>query len=134
MTIDSVKSATATYQGSVPVAATNKKSDPQVSSKPVKKEAQVETPKKQIISSEDNTEVPQITKQDADAIKKIIAQMNTLSNSTAEFEFHEKTHRTIIRIVDKETKEVIKEFPPAKMLDVLAKTWEMLGLMVDEKR
>ena len=34
----------------------------------------------------------------------------------------------------KESKEVIKEFPPEKTLDMIAKVWEMAGLMVDEKR
>jgi len=133
MTIDSVKSVTETYQGSMPVTA-NKNTDSKVSSEPVKKDVSIDAPKKQIISADEGKVTPQITKQDSEAIKKIIAQMNTLSNSTAEFEYHEKTHRTIIKIVDKETKQVIKEFPPEKMLDVLAKTWEMLGLMVDEKR
>ena len=32
------------------------------------------------------------------------------------------------------TEEVIKEFPPEKTLDMIAKVWEMAGLMVDEKR
>lgn len=39
-----------------------------------------------------------------------------------------------IKIVDKETKEVIKEFPPEKTLDMIAKVWEMAGIMVDERR
>ena len=34
----------------------------------------------------------------------------------------------------KKTKEVIKEFPPDKTLDMIARVWEMAGLMVDEKR
>ena len=36
--------------------------------------------------------------------------------------------------LDKETKEVIKEYPPEKTLDMIAKVWEMAGIMVDEKR
>ena len=47
---------------------------------------------------------------------------------------HEKTNRITIKIVDKETKEIIKEFPPEKTLDMIAKVWEVAGLMVDEKR
>ena len=31
-------------------------------------------------------------------------------------------------------KEVIKEYPPEKTLDMIAKVWEMAGIMVDEKR
>ena len=55
-------------------------------------------------------------------------------NEEAVFGIHEATNRVTIKIVDKETKEVIKEFPPEKTLDMIAKVWEMAGLMVDEKR
>jgi len=36
--------------------------------------------------------------------------------------------------VDKKSKEVIKEYPPEKTLDMIAKVWELAGLLVDEKR
>ena len=39
-----------------------------------------------------------------------------------------------IKIIDKETKKVIKELPPEKTLDMIAKVWEMAGILVDEKR
>jgi len=37
-------------------------------------------------------------------------------------------------MVDKRTKEVIKEFPAEQTLDLIAKAWELAGIMVDEKR
>ena len=37
-------------------------------------------------------------------------------------------------IGDKTTKEVVKEYPPEKTLDMIARVWEMAGLMVDERR
>ena len=40
----------------------------------------------------------------------------------------------MIKIVDKKTKDVIKEIPAEKTLDLIAKAWELAGLMVDEKR
>jgi len=55
-------------------------------------------------------------------------------NSEVAFGFHEKTNRVTIKIIDKETKEVIKELPPEKTLDLIAKAWELAGIMVDEKR
>ena len=70
-------------------------------------------------------------KQIQDAIKSI----NKHANGTeAVFGIHEKTNRVTIKIVDKETKEVIKEVPPEKTLDLIAKAWELAGIMVDEKR
>jgi flagellar protein FlaG len=55
-------------------------------------------------------------------------------NSEAIFGIHEATNRVTIKLVDKETKEVIKELPPEKTLDMIAKVWELAGLLVDEKR
>ena len=65
------------------------------------------------------------------AIEKINKQM---TNSEAIYGFHDKTNRVTIKIVDKETKEVIKELPPEKTLDLIAKAWELAGILVDEKR
>jgi flagellar protein FlaG len=59
---------------------------------------------------------------------------NMLSHSEAIFGIHDETNRVTIKIVDKDTKKVIKEIPPEKTLDMLAKIWEMAGILVDEKR
>ena len=70
-----------------------------------------------------------------DQIRKAVDDLNKkMSNSEAIFGIHDKTNRVTIKIVDKQTKEVIKELPPEKTLDMIAKVWEMAGLMVDEKR
>ena len=68
-------------------------------------------------------------------LKRAVEEINKKANSSeAVFGVHEGTNRITIKIVDKESKEVIKEFPPDKTLDMIAKVWEMAGLMVDEKR
>ena len=68
-------------------------------------------------------------------LKRAVEEINKkANNSEAVFGVHEETNRITIKIVDKESKEVIKEFPPEKTLDMIAKVWEMAGLMVDEKR
>lgn len=68
-------------------------------------------------------------------IKRAVEEINKkANNSEAVFGVHEGTNRVTIKIVDKQTKEVIKEFPPDKTLDMIARVWEMAGLMVDEKR
>ena len=75
--------------------------------------------------------------QKSEQLKKAIAEMNRRinnSNEEAVFGVHEDTNRIMIKIMDKETKEVIKEFPPEKTLDMIARIWEMAGILVDEKR
>ncbi|MCR4705189.1 MAG: flagellar protein FlaG [Lachnospiraceae bacterium] len=68
-------------------------------------------------------------------IRKVVENLaSKIGNSEAIFGIHEKTNRVTIKIVDKETKEVLREFPPEKTLDMIAKAWELAGIMVDEKR
>ena len=73
---------------------------------------------------------------DNEKVKKAISEMtkNAKSNAEAVFGIHDKTNRVTIKMVDKDTKEVIKEFPPDETLDMIAKVWEIAGIMVDEKR
>ena len=69
-------------------------------------------------------------------IKKAVEKLNKnmMSHSEAVFGIHEATNRITIKIIDKDTKKVIKELPPEKTLDMIAKVWEMAGILVDEKR
>ena len=62
------------------------------------------------------------------------------SNSTIEskyvrFEFsvHEATNKVMVKVVDKATDELIREIPPEKILDMVAKMWELAGLFIDKK-
>ena len=68
-------------------------------------------------------------------LRQAVSQANKkLQNSEMQFGIHEGTKRITLKIIDKETKEIIKEFPPEKNLDMIAKVWELAGLLVDEKR
>ncbi len=70
-----------------------------------------------------------------DQIRKAVEQLNkSMANSEAVFGIHEDTNRVTIKIVDKTTKEVIKELPPEKTLDMIARVWDMAGILVDERR
>lgn len=81
-------------------------------------------------SEREKVEMPQGN----EAMRKAVEEINkNVKNSEAIFGFHEKTNRVTIKIIDKKSKEVIKEFPPEKTLDMIAKVWEMAGLMVDQK-
>lgn len=65
--------------------------------------------------------------QDLNDIKKIMA------NTECKFGIDDSTNRITIKIIDKDTKKVIKEVPPEKTLKMIAKVWEMAGILVDEK-
>jgi flagellar protein FlaG len=53
--------------------------------------------------------------------------------TSIQFELHEKLNEYYVKIVDRDTKEVIKEIPPKKLLDIYAAMVEQLGLIVDKK-
>ncbi len=83
----------------------------------------------------DNTNDTRQNQASNEQIKQAVDKLNkSMSNSEAVFGIHEKTNRVTIKIVDKETKKVIKELPPEKTLDMIAKVWEMAGILIDEKR
>lgn len=68
-------------------------------------------------------------------VQDTVKKTNEAMKSTrCEFSYHEKTHRVSIKVLDKETNEVIREIPPEKSLEMLQKMWEMAGILVDEKR
>ena len=72
--------------------------------------------------------------QSQENIKKMVEEFNKkMGNSEAIFGIHEGTNRIMIKIVDKESKEVLKEFPPEKTLDMIKMVWEMAGILIDEK-
>lgn len=57
-----------------------------------------------------------------------------IQNRSLRFKIHERTNEIIVKVVDSETEEVIREIPPEKLLDMFANMLELAGLIVDEKR
>ena len=136
MTIEPVSQAAATYQGSTNAAGKTLTDNVTGVGSPEVSEIPKET--FTITSNQANTS-GQENGQDAakknEQIKRAVENINkTNSHTEAVFGIHEGTNRVTIKIVDKETKKVLKEFPPEKTLDMIEKVWEMAGLMVDEKR
>lgn len=73
---------------------------------------------------------------DEEQVKAAVAQINktqALHNTRLEFSIHEKTKGIMVKVVDETTGELIREVPPARVLDMVAMTWEELGLLIDEK-
>lgn len=142
MGVESIKGAAMTYQGSASTAEVKEESRPKieqaenadVSNDIAKATTAIDAKQTNGDGADTN---PQSQEQDNKnaQIKKAVEDINKRAvNSEAIFGIHEATNRVTIKIVDKDTKKVIKEFPPEKTLDMIAKAWEIAGLMVDEKR
>ena len=153
MAIEAIKGAGMVYQGSTSTAQVKEESqskaevsskDNQMVSDTVAKETQAMNTKEasgdtsgeagsqsqaQLAAQKQNEKNMQLKKAVDDINKRAVDDQ-----SEAVFGIHDKTNRITIKIIDKKTKEVIKEFPPEKTLDMIAKVWEMAGILVDEKR
>ena len=68
-------------------------------------------------------------------IKQAVSDINKRinPNTIARYGFHDDTNRVTIKIVDKNSEKVIKEFPAEETLDMIAKVWELAGVFLDEK-
>ncbi|MFX3687983.1 MAG: flagellar protein FlaG [Paenibacillus sp.] len=53
--------------------------------------------------------------------------------TTLDISIHEKTHDIMVKVLNKETGEIIREVPPEKTLDLVANLMEIAGIIVDEK-
>ena len=53
-------------------------------------------------------------------------------NRALRFSVHEDTQRMMVKVVNLENNEVIKEIPPEEVLDTVARIREMIGLLIDK--
>lgn len=70
-------------------------------------------------------------------VKKAVSEINQKikpTHTSCQFSYHEETNRISIKVINDDTDEVIREIPPEKTLDMIAKTLELEGILVDEKR
>jgi flagellar protein FlaG len=69
-----------------------------------------------------------------EAIEKANRAIEGFAYTSFEYSIHPKTHVAMVKVIDRDTKEVIREIPPEKFQDLVAKLWELSGLVIDERR
>jgi flagellar protein FlaG len=136
MSIESVSNSSSgmSYQGS-----TSQTTDKQTVD--VKKEMPITDAAKQavvatsVVGTEKKNEVAENNAKQTEQMKKAIDDMIKKNpNTEAIFGIHEGTKHVMIKIIDKDTKKVIREYPSEETLDIIEKVWELAGLMFDKKR
>lgn len=88
---------------------------------------------KDAVSNSKDTTKKEVGKED---VKNAVDKLNKFLEGEkvhAVYEVHEKLNDIMIKIVNNDTKEVILEIPPKKILDMVAKMCEMVGILVDKK-
>lgn len=70
-----------------------------------------------------------------EVIKAIEHANRALEGIYTQFEFsiHEKTREIMVKVIDRDSGEVIREIPPEQILDMVAKMWELAGILIDER-
>jgi flagellar protein FlaG len=85
--------------------------------------------KKQVKHKEDEASSRMLHSAIDTANKQLINAKRMLQASV-----HETTNRLMVKVIDTETEEVVREIPPEKTLDLFAKVLEMAGILLDEKK
>lgn len=74
----------------------------------------------------------EINKED---LKKLADELNAdfkLFNASISFSIDDETQKTVIKILNRDTEEVIREFPPEELLKLASRLTEVIGRLVDE--
>jgi len=69
-----------------------------------------------------------------DAIEKANRAIEGFAYVSFEYSVHPKTHTIMVKVIDRDTKEVIREIPSEKFEELVANLWELVGLIIDERR
>ena len=70
------------------------------------------------------------------AVEKLLetdTDVKNFDNTDLQYSIHEGTNQILIKVIDSESEEVIKELPSEKILDIVAARCREAGIFVDEK-
>ncbi len=78
---------------------------------------------------EQETKKEQVSQSFLNGLEKDIEMIH---NVGLRFSVHKPTGRTVIKVIDKETQELVREIPAEEILNLAAKLDDMLGIIFDE--
>lgn len=82
-----------------------------------------------------NTSVEQEVLYSPERVAAIVSELNrsvSVINSRVSFSIDQGTNKVVIRVIDGDTNEVIRQIPPEEMLRVSARIKELLGVLFDK--
>ena len=68
-----------------------------------------------------------------DAVEKLNSAVEKHRDRVS-FYYHEKTNRVILKVIDQQTEEVVREIPPKGAIKLLENIQDYLGILFDESR
>jgi flagellar protein FlaG len=83
----------------------------------------------------DNDKEHKKDKLDATAVSEMTKELNKLMdriNCNLEFQYHKEVNIMSVRMIDKSTKEVLREYPPEEMIKGMIRAKEWIGAFLDK--
>ncbi|MEN1989192.1 flagellar protein FlaG [Paenibacillus hubeiensis] len=88
-----------------------------------------------VVSASIAPSVAQLHEAQVKALQELEQAMEAVQGppKTLQISVHDKTQTIMIKVMNKETGDVIREVPAEKILDVVAKMMELNGILIDKK-
>lgn len=84
------------------------------------------------IDNEKDEEKDNVEKTFEKAVNKINENL-IAAHRKLSYDVHEDTNQIIVKIIDTDTDEIVREVPPEEQLDLKVKMQDMVGLLLDKK-
>lgn len=78
-------------------------------------------------------EIKSFSKEEVSKQVDIMNKILQSNQSYVKFVLHDELQEYYVQIVDNRTEQVIREIPSRKMMDTVAKMYELIGILVDHK-
>ncbi|MDJ0829777.1 MAG: flagellar protein FlaG [Desulfobacterales bacterium] len=121
------------------IESTLKASSPEVSSgsmaraKVVQSNEALKAQQMQQPAEKKEAQTEQAAEASQEMLETLTNDLDMLHHVGLQFSVHETTGRTMIKVINKDTNDLIREIPPEGLLNLAAKMQEMLGILFDKK-
>lgn len=96
-----------------------------------RREAEVQKAlEKTVLEQHEEKQLEEVSQKMLDELSMDIEMLHSVGLS---FSKHDDTGRTIVKVINKDTDELIREIPSEQVLDMAAKLDEMVGILFDTK-
>ncbi len=97
--------------------------------KKVQAPTQVEKRTDDVKNAETTSKETQLTREDVEEMVEALEEMTKTLQTKLNFSINESTNDVVVRVLDKDTEEVIKQFPPEELLELQEKMQDLTGFL-----
>ncbi len=102
--------------------------------RPAEQQKQEQPTSQQMMAKQEEERISkEISKENLEEVVKGMNEFLQPSHTSLKFNVHEDLKEYYVQLIDERTKEVVREIPPKKLLDMYAAMMKFVGLIVDRK-